>query len=251
MCGRYSLTSPEEAMRQLFGYESPPLNIRARYNIAPTQTAPVVRQADDGRGGGRELVTLRWGLVPHWADSLSIGAKMINARGETVAEKPSFRAAFKARRCLVPATGWYEWKKIGEEGGKPVKQPYAIGYEDQHPFAFAGLWESWNIEGDKAEDGAVETYTIITREADADIANVHHRMPVILPEAQWTAWLDTGTVDKDAAQEILAGETPPGLTHWPVSTRVNKPANDDPEILERAEIDTASKKRDAKQLDLL
>lgn len=248
MCGRYSLTSPEEAMRQLFAHESPPLNIRARYNIAPTQTAPVVRQTE---GGGREMVPLRWGLVPFWADTLSIGAKMINARSETVAEKPAFRAAFRTRRCLVPATGWYEWKKAGEAGGKPVKQPYAIGYDDQRPFAFAGLWETWNTDGAKGPDGAIETYTIVTRDADPETASLHHRMPVILAPEHWARWLDSGGTPASDLADLLAAATPPGLMHWPVSTRVNKPANDDPDILERAEIGASNGKRDAAQLDLL
>lgn len=252
MCGRYSLTSPEEAMRQLFAHESPPLNIRARYNIAPTQSAPVVRQTEER---GREMAPLRWGLVPYWADALSIGAKMINARSETVAEKPAFRAAFKSRRCLVPATGWYEWKKTGESAGKPAKQPpkqpYAIGYDDQRPFAFAGLWETWNADGKHGPEGPVETYTIITRDADPELANVHHRMPVILAPEFWGHWLDSAVAAPADLGRLLASDTPPGLVHWPVSTRVNKPANDDAEILQRAEISASDGKRDATQLDLL
>ncbi len=239
MCGRYSLTSPDDAMRQLFAYESPPLNIAARYNTAPTQQAPVVRQDETG---ARELVKLRWGLVPSWADDFGIGARMINARSETVAGKPAFRAAFQRRRCLVPATGWYEWKSAseGKDGKISPKQPYAIGYPETPPFAFAGLWESWDkgaveTTGGGEGTGPVETYTILTRAADEDIAKVHHRMPVILDAAAWDTWLAPDTLTEKTADLLLNGPTPEGLIHWPVSTRVNKPANDDPSCLEPAD----------------
>ena len=236
MCGRYSLTGPDEAMRQLFAYESPPLNIAARYNIAPTQQVPVVRRDETG---AREMVMLRWGLVPTWADDLGIGARLINARSETVAAKPAFRAAFRRRRCLLPATAWYEWKAAGDgpHGKKTPKQPYAIGYPDMAPFAFAGLWETWDKGAAEARNGAdgagpVETCTILTRAADADIANVHHRMPVIMDAAAWAAWLAPDPLTEETGDRLLKGPTPEGLIHWPVSTRVNKPANDDAACLE-------------------
>jgi putative SOS response-associated peptidase YedK len=156
MCGRYSLTTAPEAMRTLFAFENLP-NLAPRYNIAPTQLAPVVRT----RNGARELILMRWGLVPSWAKEVAIGARMINARADTIAEKPAFRDAFRERRCLVPADGFYEWRA---ENGR--KQPFRVGLKGGRPFAFAGLWERWTAP--EAARGlvkgeAIETFTIVTR----------------------------------------------------------------------------------------
>lgn len=221
MCGRYTLTSPEEALRRLFGYGGPALNLPARYNVAPTQEMPVVRRGQDSP---RALVRMRWGLIPSWAKDESVASKMINARAETLAEKPSFRTAFAQRRCLIPADGFYEWHT---EAG--VKQPYLIGFEDRRPFAFAGLWERWT----KGEEPVV-SFTIVTTEASETLRAVHHRMPVILAPEDFDAWLDTEGTSPAAAQTLLRTFDAPDFAARPVSTRVNNVRNDDPSVLEAA-----------------
>jgi putative SOS response-associated peptidase YedK len=217
MCGRYSLTSPVEAVRRLFGLV-PGDAMAARYNVAPSQVVPLVRRRDSGN----EVAMLRWGLIPAWAKDPAIGHKMINARSETVAEKPAFRNAYRRRRCLVPADGFYEWKRLGGR-----KAPYRIVIGDGEPFAFAGLWEAWlSPQGDD-----VETFTILTTDANAVLAPVHHRMPVILPAELYDPWLDPAA-SPDAAW--LAPRELPGLRAYRVSTYVNSPAHDDAGCLEPA-----------------
>ncbi len=229
MCGRYSLTTPAEAMRRLFGFVGPLPNLPARYNIAPTQLVPAVRPAHGG-SGERELVSLRWGLVPFWAKDPAIGAKLINARAEGLAEKPSFRAAFRARRCLVPADGFYEWQATAHG-----KQPYRIvlkgGASAAPPlFAFAGLWERW----DKAPGGPpVKSCTIVTTEANALLRPIHGRMPVILAPEAYARWLDPATAAKDAL--ALLGPYPAeAMMVYPVSARVNSARFDEPLCIEPA-----------------
>ena len=219
MCGRYSLTTAPEALRRLFDFDTTP-NLQPRYNIAPTQSAPVVRPAANG---GRELAMLRWGLIPSWAKEASIGSKMINARSETVAEKPSFRSAFRHRRCLVPADGFYEWRREGE-----IKQPYRIGMKGGAAFAFAGLWESWPGNDD---DDAVETFTILTAEANRRLGPIHARMPVILAPDAYDAWLDAESGSRDDALGLLRPFAEAPMAFYRVSTRVNSPRNDDPDCL--------------------
>jgi putative SOS response-associated peptidase YedK len=219
MCGRYALYTPAEAMVRLFGLSSA-ADIEPRYNVAPTQPVAVVRADPSNR---RRLDLLRWGLVPFWASDLAIGNRMINARGETVAEKPAFRQAYRKRRCLIPADGFYEWQKTSTG-----KQPWFISPERGGPLAFAGLWERWDDRG-RAEP--VETCTIITTAANAALAPVHDRMPVILPEQAWTLWLDSAT-DAPALADLLAPAPEDLLSRRPVSRRVNTPANDGPELLE-------------------
>ncbi|MDF1719728.1 MAG: SOS response-associated peptidase [Minwuia sp.] len=220
MCGRYSLTSPLEAMRQTFAIQGLP-NLQARYNIAPTQTAPVIRQHPDGR---LLMHDIQWGLIPSWAKDATGGARLINARAETVAEKPSFRAALGRRRCLVPADGFYEWRKPEPK----VREPWRITLQDQQLFAFAGLWERW-----QGTDGVkIDSYTIITTDAAPAIADIHHRMPVILKDADHARWLDPGTATDDL-QELLRPNT--GVRGYRVSPRVGKVQNDDPDLI--AEID--------------
>lgn len=227
MCGRYSLTTPAEAVRRVFGYTERP-NLMPRTNIAPTQDVAAVRLGDDR---ARHFVSLRWGLIPSWAKDATIASKMINARGETVAEKPAFRAAFRARRCLIPADGFYEWKT---EGG--VKQPYRIARADREPFAFAGLWERW----EKAPDGVpVETSTIITTDANETLQAIHHRMPVILASADFAAWLDPAAKPADL-QALLRPFPPQDLVAYRVSRRVNAVANDDLSLIEPLENDPAA-----------
>ncbi len=214
MCGRYSLTTPEEALVGLF--EAGPLEGHVpRYNAAPGQILPVVRLDDDG---ARQWAWLRWGLVPSWAKDPAIGNRMINARAETVAEKPSFRAAFRRRRCLVVADGFYEWQ--ARDG---AKQPYHIAQSDGGPMAFAGLWERWG------GDETLETFTILTTDASPDLAPIHHRMPVILAPAHQQVWLAT----EDPG--LLAGLMGPGgsveLAARAVSRHVNDPRHDDADCL--------------------
>ncbi len=235
MCGRYSLTTPVEGLRQLFEFPEQP-NLAPRYNIAPTQEVPAVRPAPPperssgeeggtkaGAGGGRQLAMLRWGLIPGWAKDPAIGSRMINARAETLAEKPAFRSAFRRRRCLVPADGFYEWRKQD----KGPKQPYWIARPDGGPFAFAGLWERWR---DPRDGARVESCTIVTTEANATLRPIYPRMPVILAPEAHALWLDPA-----AAPEALLALLRPApealLTPCAVSTRVNKVANDGPELI--------------------
>ncbi len=219
MCGRYSLTTPVEGMQRAFAFSETP-NLAPRYNIAPTQSAPVVRLAADG---ARVLALLCWGLVPSWAKDPAIGNRMINARAETLGEKPAFRAAFRARRCLVPADGFYEWRKVGA-----LKQPYRVALADGGPFAFAGLWEHWAPKG----ADAVESFAIVTTAADELLKPIHDRMPVILDPAAYEPWL-RGPVE--AAAAALERPLSAALRAFPVSKRVNNPRNDDAGCLAPAE----------------
>ncbi len=230
MCGRYSITTAPEALRALFAFEGQP-NLAPRFNVAPTQSVPVVRRQDDG---SRQLSQLRWGLVPFWAKDLSIGAKMINARAETVAEKPSFRQAFAKRRCLIPADGFYEWRP--GKAAKGPKQPFRIEFEGRQPFAFAGLWESW---GSRSEGTRIESVTIVTTDANETLRSLHHRMPVILGPDVFESWLAPET----QSEELLALLRPypdhdgsyGDLSFYAVSTRLNKATNDDASLLEPLE----------------
>ena len=177
MCGRYTLTSPVEALRQLFDFAGAAPNLGPRHNIAPTQRAPVIRLGADG---GREMQMLSWGLVPYWAEDISLQSHMINARGETVAEKPAFRQAFRQRRCLVPADGFYEWPTVGAKS----KQPFLFRRQDKVPFAFAGLWERWV----PPQGEVLESFTIVNIAANATMAPFHDRIPVILDPLDYAAW---------------------------------------------------------------
>ena len=221
MCGRFSITTPVEALRALFRFVGPPVNLQPRWNVAPTQHAPVVRRGKDGR---RELTMLRWGMVPYWAQDISGAARMINARGETVAEKPAFREAFRARRCLVPADGFYEWETLGES---PPKQPLLFRMADGAPFAFAGLWERWRPrEGGET----IETFTIVNTAANAMMARYHDRVPIVLAQDDYATWLDP------AADPRPLLKAPPSewFTATRVSTRVNNVRNDDEACAEPA-----------------
>jgi len=228
MCGRYSLTTPPEAMRRLFGFEILP-NLPPRYNIAPTQEAPIVRPAADGTGGdgARDLALARWGLLPRFAKSPADGAKMINARSETVAEKPAFRDAFRKRRCLVPADGFYEWQKLAE-GPKAPKQPWRIGLKGGGPFAFAGLYETWQPPSETEGGGSdpILSFTILTTDANPAIAKIHARMPVILAPSDHGLWLsaDAGPAD---LQPLLRPFPAAEMGYYRIGTHVNAVRNDD------------------------
>jgi putative SOS response-associated peptidase YedK len=230
MCGRFSLTTVQDAMQALFGFDNLP-NLPPRYNIAPTQQVAVVRTGDSaqigdaGSGLARELVMMRWGLIPHWAKDAAMGSKMINARAETVAEKPSFREAVKSRRCLVPADGFYEWRM--EDGHK---QPFRIGMRGGPPFAFAGLWDSWTAKSTAAgltEGEVVETVTIVTTVANKKLQPIHARMPVILPPEAFDGWLDLAN-DPAAACTLLKPYPAESMAFYRVSQAVNNVRNDDP-----------------------
>jgi putative SOS response-associated peptidase YedK len=218
MCGRFALIVDASVLADVFEVE-PPADLKPRYNIAPTQTVPVVRRGSESE---RELAPVRWGLIPSWAKDAKMGARMINARAETVAEKPSFRSAVKSRRCLVPASGFFEWVKT--DGGK---QPYFVRFQDDRPFAFAGLWERWS----KGDDGPVDTCTIITTIPNELMAKLHHRMPVILPPALFDEWLEPAPLAPNRLPDILVPHSAEGMQAYPVSTYVNKPGNDGPECL--------------------
>ncbi|QDU39428.1 Putative SOS response-associated peptidase YedK [Maioricimonas rarisocia] len=219
MCGRFTLHAPPQLIREAFSLFRDP-ELAPRYNIAPSQPIAVVR-FDENRTP-REWDLLRWGLIPSWAKDSKIGYKMINARGETVASKPSFRAAFKRRRCLIPADGFYEWEKR-DEG---PKQPWYMTQPDGEPFAFAGLWESWS----DPDGGVIESCTIITTEANDEMARLHDRMPVILPPDDYDVWLDPSIEEAKTLQPLLVpyeGE----LKFTPVSTEVNSPRHDSPDCI--------------------
>jgi len=234
MCGRYALYTPIEAVARLFGVDEVHVHdIAPRYNIAPTQEVPIVRRspfpaADAAQARAApplELALARWGLVPFWAKDPAIGNRMINARGETVAAKPAFRAAFRKRRCLVPADGFFEWQKTGDG-----KQPWYIRDAGGEPMALAGLWELW----DPPDGGEpLASCTIITTGANELMRPLHERMPVVLDEAGREAWLDPAAESKQL--EALLAPAPDGILEaWPVSRRVNSPFNEDPSLVEPA-----------------
>jgi putative SOS response-associated peptidase YedK len=223
MCGRFTLRAPPQALADEFELAEVSL-FEPRFNIAPTQSVPAIRLHD----GGRQLAQFRWGLVPFWADDPKIGYRLINARSESAASKAAFRDAFKKRRCLVLADGFYEWKKSGK-----TKQPFHIRRADGKPFAFAGLWERW-----QPPDGEpLETCTILTTTANATLSALHDRMPVILERPDRAAWLDPAAA-KDDLQALLRPLPDDALTAVPVSTYVNSPRNQGPQCLEAVEAPT-------------
>jgi putative SOS response-associated peptidase YedK len=218
MCGRYELHAHPAAIALAFGLEHPPA-IRPRYNVAPMQDVPIVRL---NAHGARELVQVRWGLVPRWAKDPSIGNRMINARGETVATKPAFRNAFRRHRCLVPANGFYEWR-LAPDGHK---QPLWLGMKDGAPFGFAGLYERW-----LGPDGQpLDTCTILTTGANELIARLHDRMPVILAPEDYARWLDP---EEPAPQDLVKPFDGERMTYYPVSTKVNSVRHDDASCIDR------------------
>jgi putative SOS response-associated peptidase YedK len=219
MCGRYILTVTGQVIADFLELDEAPED-GPRFNIAPTQTVPIVRAA---AGGGRELAHARWGLIPRWAKEIGIGARLINARAETVASKPSFRSAFRRRRCLVPADGFFEWTTT--PGGK---QPHLIRYEDRRLFAFAGLWERWSTP----DGGEVESCTIITTRPNRVVAPIHDRMPVILARDDHDRWIHSEETVVEELGGLLAPCPAEGMEIFPVDRRVNSPRNDDPLCVE-------------------
>jgi putative SOS response-associated peptidase YedK len=223
MCGRFAFYSPHEAVIRLFGVAAAP-EIEPRWNIAPTQFIATVREA----GGPREVAMLYWGLVPSWAKEKSIGARMINARSETLGQKPSFRNAFRRRRCLILTDGYYEWQRAGA-----VKQPYFIGFDDGQPFGMAGLWERWR---DPATGQPLESCCIVTTSPAARVAHVHDRMPVIVPPEAYAEWLDPKNEATDRLARLFEPCSRPDLRARPVSRRVNDARNQGPELIEEERV---------------
>ena len=219
MCGRYNLITDTDALVDFFEIEQvllEPRELVPRYNIAPSQAIPIVRMGDSGR----ELLLATWGLVPHWSREPKTKYSTINARAETVAEKPAFRDAFKRQRCLIPATGFYEWQRTGDH-----KIPYHICMPDHGLFAFAGVWDRWSREGE-----AFDSCSIIVTAANAVMQPIHERMPVILNKAQYSSWLNSAHYNRAQLESMLvpfSGQ----METYPVSSRVNSPANDGPECI--------------------
>ena len=220
MCGRFTQKLTWRELHDLYRLltDAPPDNVRPRWNGAPTQDFAACRLSDDG---ARTLCRLRWGLIPFWAKDTKIGARLINARAETVDSKPAFRSAFKARRCLVPADGWFEW--VREGGGK---SPRFLSMADGTKASFAALWERWGNAGD-----AIESFTIITTEAAPELAHVHARQPAIVDPGRFDDWLDPHA-PKDALLDIVRPAHPGPYAVRPVSHLVNNVRNDGPEVLE-------------------
>jgi putative SOS response-associated peptidase YedK len=224
MCGRFAQRTDAKRLAREFKVREVP-EIEPRYNIAPTQAILSIRQAEDER----EAVLLKWGLIPSWAKDPAIGAKLINARSETVMEKPSFRDAFKKRRCIVPADGFYEWQRTG---GK--KQPYFFQMRDERPFGFAGLWDRW-----KSQEGEViETCTILTTEGNDILRPVHDRMPVILYPEDYELWLDDDLRQSDVRQELLRPFAAFEMNGYPVSVLVNNTRSQGAELVQNIEVNS-------------
>ncbi len=221
MCGRFTSKGKAEDIKKEFKVgRLNKVTFEPRYNIAPTQMIPAVLESD----GERIVNNLRWGLIPGWAKDESTGNKMINARAETLAEKPSFRNAFKSRRCIIPTSGFYEWAKKGAN----AKQPFYFYLKEKDVFGFAGLWEEWL---DKSSGELIETCTIITTEATEVVEPVHDRMPVILKAENYDLWLDEKEKDTDRLQDLLVPFPASEMASHAVSRAVNNPGYDSPELI--------------------
>jgi putative SOS response-associated peptidase YedK len=224
MCGRYRLSRRKQLVEEYFHTAPDAPDWAPRYNIAPTQPVPVIRQ--NPKKPRRELSLMRWGLIPSWAKDSSISAHLINARSETAATKPAFRDPLTSRRCIVPADGFYEWLRTGN-----AKKPYCFEVNDGELFAFAGLWDRW-----KDPSGQwIKSCSILTTTPNAVTSPVHDRMPVIIDRADYDLWLDPGMTNVEAASDLLKPYDARTMRSYPVSTRVNHVANDDPECSARVE----------------
>jgi len=251
MCGRYALTMEPESLYGLFDaepdtraggldglYGGDP--VRPRYNVAPTLTVPVVRLEPrvEPAAAARQIEPMRWGLVPSWAKDVSVGSRMFNARAESLTEKAAFRTALAKRRCLIPASGYYEWKVLGKQGssdgagpkkrGKLVKQPFYMTPEDGSVLAFAGLWEYWR----QGDGDPVVSMTIITTDAVGPMREIHDRMPLVLPASEWAAWLDPRQ-DPEPMLTPPSEELVAALERRPIGGQVGNVANDDPSLTDR------------------
>lgn len=216
MCGRFVGFRRLEELQKYFPIDKSNVQAAANYNIAPSQEILALLR----RGPENELDLFHWGLVPFWAKDISMGNKLINARAETVASKPSFRHAFKKRRCLILADGFYEWKSV-----KGMKEPYFLTLPDETPFAFAGLWEKWNDKGEA--DQSYQSCTIITKPASDSVLPVHHRMPAIITPEKYAVWLDPANQEEEMLEDILQNWTIGDLINRPVSKQVNNARHND------------------------
>jgi putative SOS response-associated peptidase YedK len=219
MCGRFALPYPSKTVAEYFSVPEE-ISFAPRYNIAPSQHLAVICSNKDAPG--RQLAMMRWGLIPNWAKDEKLGYKMINARAETVAEKPAFRAAYRRRRCLIAAGGFYEWQRQ-----EKIKQPYYLTMKDTKIIAFAGIWERWQ----SPEGEPVESCAILTTAANSSVRGIHDRMPVIVAPADYNFWIDPGA-ERDILQQILRFSQSISLSIYPVSAMVNNPTNDAPGCLQ-------------------
>lgn len=220
MCGRYALEAPRSQLCRRFALAEC-TDFAARYNMAPASDVPMIRESPDGK---RVLHLLRWGLLPHWASDPTIGSRLINARAESVSEKPSFRDAFRRRRCLIPASGFYEWQAVQTAQPRPAKQPWYISLRSGETMAFGGLWESW-----KSPTGEIiRSCCIVTTEANDLLRGIHERMPLILAPEHWQAWL---AAPPDQVGGLLQPYPGGELQAWPVSPRIGKPDADDRQLI--------------------
>jgi putative SOS response-associated peptidase YedK len=220
MCGRFTLTVDAESIQMNFPWLKVPEPIKPRYNIAPSQPVAVIANTNE-----KKLDFLIWGLIPSWAKDPKIGNRLINARGETLAEKPSFRAAYRRRRCLILTDGFYEWVK---QPGQKTKSPFYVQLKSKQPFVFAGLWETW-FSPDGSE---LKTTTIITTEPNDLISRIHARMPVIIPEQAYNLWLESTEKSPEELNHLLKPFPSDEMIQFPVSRVVNSPTNDSPECIE-------------------
>jgi putative SOS response-associated peptidase YedK len=224
MCGRYSQSQSAEIIAKAFQVDNVP-TLKPRYNIAPTQSVPTILQLSASTN--RQFKMLHWGLIPSWAKDKKMAARLINARAETVAEKPAFRSAFRQRRCLVLADGFYEWQQQEKE-----KQPYYFHLNERQPFAFAGLWEHWeDVNGEE-----IESCTLLTTEANELMHPIHNRMPVILDPKNYDLWLDPDVKKPELLQPLLHPYASGEMATHPVSKTVNKPSNDSAECIENLDV---------------
>ena len=230
MCGRFVQVSSPELLVERFGVDELTAPTREpSYNVAPRASVYVVRDRAEETGRRRYLSELRWGLIPSWAKDPKVGDRMINARAESLAEKPAYERAFRRHRCLVPAEGFYEWQRGGAR-----KQPMFIHRRDGEPMAFAGLWAAWR-NGGEADDDWIRSCTIVTTGANATVAPLHDRMPVVLEERDWDRWLDPDAPDLDALAPLLRPASDDLLIAYPVGTAVNSADNNGPHLVERVE----------------
>jgi putative SOS response-associated peptidase YedK len=222
MCGRFSQQRPASELAEIFAAEPLANDLGPRFNVAPTDDALVVVQHEERRA----ITAYRWGLIPHWADAARVGSRMFNARAETLTSSPAFRDALRRKRCLVPVDGFYEWKREGTR-----RQPYLIARTDGRPLALAGLWSGWR---DPAADRVIRTFTIVTAGPNAQVADLHDRMPVVVPEEAWSTWLDPHLNDPAELQGLLQPNEEVELRIVAVSRLVNDVRNDGPELIEPA-----------------
>ncbi len=240
MCGRYMVTKPPDSIRRLFGTQGALPNFPPRYNVAPTQAVPVIARNKESH---RALVMMRWGLVPWWIETAPDGKPqsskpLINARAETVADMPAFRDSLHERRCLIPADGYFEWDQRTE-----ARTPHLFRAPDQGLFAFAGLWDRWRAKGSDRARPPLLSCTVITSKASPLVAPLHDRMPVILPQSAWSAWLGESKQEEQRLLDLLQPGGDEGFTDTVVSTRVNSHRNDDDKVIDPSWAETAATPR--------